>query len=225
MHASIEELLSLRDGEPAPDATTAHVAACARCCAELEQLRHVRTALAALPLQDPAPAAWAEITQRASRPARSPVAFVAAGFAAAAALALVGLLVAQMEKPASTAPSVAATTEPAPAGAAPVPSAPPSSTAAPKATNALDTEALMARSRLLEAALEHMRFEPQVVNAGTATTIATLEDRIALVDYRMNLDVEDPLSPEQSRRLWQQRVDLMNSLVNVRYAQLQRVSY
>ena len=83
----------------------------------------------------------------------------------------------------------------------------------------------MARSRLLEAALEHMRFEPQVVNAGTATTIATLEDRIALVDYRMNLDVEDPLSPEQSRRLWQQRVDLMDSLVNVRYAQLQRVSY
>jgi hypothetical protein len=224
MHASIEELLSLRDGEPTPDAATAHVAACARCRTELDQLRHVRTALAALPLEQPAPSVWNEITQRAARPARSPAAFVAAGFAAAAALALVGLLVVRMEKPEST-PSVATTAEPAPATAAPATSTPSSTDAAPKATAALDTEALIARSRLLEAALERMRFEPQVVNAGTAATIATLEEHIALVDYRMNLDVEEPLSPEQSRRLWKQRVELMDSLVNVRYAQLQRVSY
>src|SRR5262245_50705242 len=112
MHASIEELLSLRDGEPVTDATTAHVAACGRCRTELDQLRHVSTGLAALPLHDPAPSAWAEITQRASRPARSPVAFVAAGFAAAAALALVGLLVARMERPVPSAPPVAATAEP-----------------------------------------------------------------------------------------------------------------
>jgi hypothetical protein len=130
-----------------------------------------------------------------------------------------------MEKPAPSAPSVAGTADPTPAGAASVASTPPSSTAAPKATAALDTEALMARSRLLEAALEHMRYEPQVVNAGTAATIEALEDHIALVDYRMNLDADEPLSPEQARRLWQQRVDLMDSLVNVRYAQLQRVSY
>jgi hypothetical protein len=225
MHASIEELLSLRDGEPAAGATAAHVAGCARCRAELDQLRHVRSALGALPLQEPAPSAWARITQRAARPAYSPFALLATGFAAAAALGLVGLLVTRAQKPESAqAPAVATTTEPAAADSAPA-TAPPAATAGPAAVAATDTEALIARSRLLEAVLEKVRYEPQVVNAGTAATIATLEDHIALVDYRLNLEVEDPLSPEQSRRLWQQRVDLMDSLVNVRYAQLQRVSY
>jgi hypothetical protein len=216
MHASIEELLSLRDGEPGSQAAAAHVEDCARCRAELDQLRHVRTALAALPLQEPAPAAWAAITERAARPERSRrgVTMVSA-FAAAAALALIGLLVVRMNEPASTQmPAVAATTTPAPA---------PSATVAPPADP--DTEALIARSRLLEAALARVRYEPEVVNAGAAVTIEALEEHIALVDYRLNLDAEDPLPPEQSHRLWQQRVDLMDSLVSVRYAQLQRVSY
>jgi hypothetical protein len=86
-------------------------------------------------------------------------------------------------------------------------------------------DALVARSHQLEAALARMPAGPAVVNAGTAATIATLEDYLALVDYRLSRDVEEPLAPEESRLLWQQRVDLMNSLVNVRYAQLQRVDY
>jgi hypothetical protein len=215
MHASIEELLSLRDGEPGPQAAAAHVADCARCRTELDQLRHVRTALSALPLQEPAPSAWAEITARAARPERPRKALVlGSAFAAAAALALIGLLVARMQEPASTQAPALATTTPAPA-----PSTSPVTSAAP------DTEALIARSRRLEAALARVRYEPQVVNAGTAATIEALEEHIALVDYRLNLDAADPLPAEQSHRLWQQRVDLMDSLVSVRYAQLQRISY
>jgi hypothetical protein len=223
MHASIEELLSLRDGEPVAQAVTAHVAACAQCGVELDRLRRTRTALAALPLSEPAPASWAQIVQRAAaRPSGAGPWLFVAGFGVAAAVMVLAVLIAHLQQPAAPAPLASAQSQ-APARAP--------DGATPPATNAgtpvseLDTDALMQRSRRLEAALAAMSYEPRVVNAGTAATIATLEDHLAYVDYRLSMDVEDPLPPEQSRRLWQQRVDLMDSLVNVRYAQLQRIAY
>jgi len=219
MHASIEELLSLRDGEAGAEHAAAHVTGCTQCRTELDQLRHVRTALAALPLQEPAPAAWTEIMQRAAAaPPRSRALQLATGVAVAASLALVAMLVMRMKEPASTAPATTI------AGAAPTTTAAPAGTATAPATTD-DTEALIQRSHRLEAVLAAVRDEPEVMNVRTATTIATLEDHIAFVDYRLSMDAENPLPPEQSRRLWQQRVDLMDSLVNVRYAQLQRVAY
>ena len=215
MHANVEDLLSLRDGEPGSEPCAAHVATCAQCRDELNQLRNVRSALAALPMEEPAAMAWAGIAQRAAAPApRSRTRLLATGVAVAAAIGFAALLVVRLEKPAPTAPTIAATTPP--------------SNAAPAATataSPIDTETLIERSRQLEAVLAAVRDEPEVMNVRTATTIATLEDHIAVVDYRLSMDAEDPMPPEQSRRLWQQRVDLMDSLVNVRYAQLQRVAY
>jgi hypothetical protein len=223
MHASIEELLSLRDGED--DAAFAHVAGCAQCRAELERLRRARTALAELPLQQPAPSAWSGIQRHAARqPKHSRVWMFTSGMGVAAALMLVGLLVLRAERstpPVQPAP-LASTTSPAnDAGAQSATSA----TDAQSPATADSRDALIERSRQLEAALAAVRFDPQLVNAGTAATIETLQDHIAFVDYRLSMEAEDPLPPEQERRLWQQRVDLMDSLVNVRYAQLQRVSY
>lgn len=215
MHADIEELLSLRDGEPGTEQCAAHVAACAQCRNELNQLRHVRSALVALPMEALPATAWAAITRRAAAPPpRSRLRLLATGVAVAAALGFAALLVVRMERPTPTAPTIAGT-------------APPSNTA-PAATDTaapVDTETLIERSRQLEVVLAAVRDEPELMNVRTATTIATLEDHIAVVDYRLSMDAEDPLPPEQSRRLWQQRVDLMDSLVNVRYAQLQRVAY
>jgi hypothetical protein len=215
MHASLEELLSLRDSEPGSERYAAHVAACAQCRDELDQLRHVRSALAALPMETPVATAWAEIAQRAAAPEPQPrMRLLAIGVAVAAAIGFAALLVVRLEQPVTSAPTIAGTLPPsntAPAGSA---------TAAP-----VDTETLIERSRRLESLLAAVRAEPELMNVGTATTIATLEDHIAVVDYRLSMDAEDPLPPEQSRRLWQQRVDLMDSLVNVRYAQLQRVAY
>ena len=230
MHASIEELLSLRDGEG--DARAAHVAGCAECRTQLERLRRVRTALAELPLQEPGASTWIEIQRHAARQAGHPRMWMfASGLGVAAALMLVGLLVLRSEQ--------ATTTQPAPLASAASPSgnadASGSQTAGVQsATQSADAQsvpttdsrdALIERSRQLEAALAAVRFDPQLVNAGTAATIETLEDHIAFVDYRLSLESEDPLPPDQERRLWQQRVDLMDSLVNVRYAQLQRVAY
>ena len=58
-----------------------------------------------------------------------------------------------------------------------------------------------------------------MVRASTAGTIDELEESIARVDYRLYYGAERELTPVQAQRLWQERVDLMNSLVRVRYAQ------
>jgi hypothetical protein len=67
MHASIDHLLSLRDGEPADAATAAHVAECARCSAELRKLRETRAQLQSLPQLD-APSSFQEIQRAMARP-------------------------------------------------------------------------------------------------------------------------------------------------------------
>ncbi len=58
------------------------------------------------------------------------------------------------------------------------------------------------------------------ISVGTAATVAALEDRIALVDYQLNsASVQAGGNPELAQ-LWQQRVDLLQSLAAVRYAQV-----
>jgi predicted sulfurtransferase len=63
-----------------------------------------------------------------------------------------------------------------------------------------------------------------VMRAGTAATIANLEDRIAAIDYQLN-DPESQLSPEDEEIFWRERVRLMKLLVGMRYAQAQRTAF
>ena len=59
---------------------------------------------------------------------------------------------------------------------------------------------------------------PRVTSARSAGAIAELEDGIALVDYQLaQLDQTD-LDAATRRALWRKRVELMESLVTVRYA-------
>ena len=67
MHASIDHLLSLRDGEPVDAATAAHVEQCQRCSAELRKLRETRAKLQSLPQLD-APSSFQEIQRAMARP-------------------------------------------------------------------------------------------------------------------------------------------------------------
>ena len=60
--------------------------------------------------------------------------------------------------------------------------------------------------------------ERHAMRGSTAFTVAELEDRLALLDDRLTRVTLEPHAPEQAERLWQERVDLMNSLVQVRYA-------
>ncbi len=84
--------------------------------------------------------------------------------------------------------------------------------------------ALMVRSRELESDLRALPDQPQLAQAGTVATILELEDRIAAIDFILN-DAANRLTAEQSEAYWRERVRLMNSLVQLRYAQAQRNSF
>jgi hypothetical protein len=60
--------------------------------------------------------------------------------------------------------------------------------------------------------------ERRVMRGSTAFTVAELEDRLALLDDRLSRVTLEPNAPERSERLWRQRAEVMNSLVQVRYA-------
>ena len=92
----------------------------------------------------------------------------------------------------------------------------------PLQLNTLQT--LMTESRELESDLRDLPDKPRVMRAGTAATIANLEDRIAAIDYQLN-DPESQLSPEDEEIFWRERVRLMKLLVGMRYAQAQRTAF
>ena len=48
--------------------------------------------------------------------------------------------------------------------------------------------------------------------------MAELEDRLASVDDRLSLLSLEPNAPERAEALWRERVDVMHTLVQVRYA-------
>ena len=83
---------------------------------------------------------------------------------------------------------------------------------------------LMTESRELESNLRDLPAKPRVMRAGTAATIANIEDRIAAIDYQLN-DPESQLSPEDEEIFWRERVRLMKLLVGMRYAQAQRTAF
>lgn len=60
--------------------------------------------------------------------------------------------------------------------------------------------------------------EARVMRGSTAFTVSQLEDRLAFVDDRLSRITLEPNAPEHAERLWRERVELMNSLVQVRYA-------
>lgn len=202
-HPDIESLLALRD-DPAHDpAVAAHVEACAACRAELARLRALRDGLRALPPVPPGPELWARVIAAVEPPVRvvarrSRVRLMVAGIAASAAFgASVALMVLQGAPGSATAPD-----------ATPVALA----SAEPSVGD------LKLRSQRLEAVLAALESQPRVTTARSAGTIAELEDGIALVDFQLGQVEPDQRDSALQRALWKQRVELMESLVTVRYA-------
>lgn len=86
-----------------------------------------------------------------------------------------------------------------------------------------DLAALMVQSQVLERDLQALPAKPSMMRAGTAATIGDLEDRIAAIDHVLS-DTAVNLSEEQQQLYWRERVRLMESLVQLRYAQARRSS-
>jgi len=207
MHAGTEQLLTIRDGGLIDAATAQHVEHCDACREQLTELRQTREALRALPELEAPAGGWARIAASLERPT-SNTQWWAVGVAAAAAFFAIAVwrFAGAPESP-TTVGQVAMNT------AGPVIDA-----------DTPQLAELVSQSRRLEQLLRDLDANtPRVMNAGTAGTIAGLQDGIAYIDYGLSLD-DDRLSQAQSEQLWRQRVGLMNTLVQVRGAQLQPVS-
>ena len=226
MHASVEQLLNLRDAGAEAAEVVSHVAACEACQAELGRLHVIQIGLQQLPDFQVPEGSWELISKagKASAPGAGRPAltgwFWAASLAAGLAVAVVlfGLLGQVPGEPAEqmqadirgTTPTLVSQSSPTQVAAASVQQ---------------DLTSLMAQSRNLEWVLSAMPAGPQVVSADTAGTISVLEDRVAMIDYRLSMTEDPDLSSEQELKLWKERVGLMNSLVQVRYAQAQSASF
>lgn len=85
-------------------------------------------------------------------------------------------------------------------------------------------QALMVQSRQLESDLRALPEEPRVMRASTAATLSDIEDAVAAIDFQLN-DPRVQMTSEERELFWRERVRLMKSLVQLRYAQAQRTSF
>ncbi|MFL6547604.1 MAG: hypothetical protein ACJ8OJ_02860 [Povalibacter sp.] len=202
MHASIDQLLSIRDGEPVDAELLRHIARCGTCASELERLLRVQERMRSLEMPEPPAMAWERVRERAS--AREPVHSRRIAFAAAAALAataiLSGLWLRHSDSPSSAGPVVASGHE-------------------VQAQRAVSLEHLLAQSRELDEMLSSLPQRPAVERVAMAATIDTIEQRVQWLDQQLSYAPEVGLEPSQTYQLWRERVDLMDSLVKVRYAE------
>jgi hypothetical protein len=222
MHASVHELLSLRDDVVVDEAVAAHVRDCEECGVELSRLRALTAELRALPGKWVAPDRWGRIETAlalnvidlaALEP--PPVKSRKPGWglplaAAATVLVTVAAITWQGRRESTPEVEMARASETAPENL---------EGAAAAEAQITAQQALAERSRQLERVLAVLPEEPSVTRAGTALTLADLQDRIRWVDYRLALAEKAGTEPRQSEQLWQERVDLLNSLMAVRYAQ------
>ncbi len=74
---------------------------------------------------------------------------------------------------------------------------------------------LVSEAQMLERAFRTMRPETRVLTGRIAGAVAALEDRLQLLDVRFEQARMQRLSREKVIVLWQERVDLMDALVNV----------
>lgn len=189
-HLSMEQLIALRDGdrsEPGLAEAQLHFASCSCCQVELDRL-HQRTArLRALPILAPAGNEFPAVRQRMviERRQRYWRAAGTVGLAAAAALVLT-VIGRDIVHPTRL-----------------------------DAEQQLQTA--MSKSAQLEQRLRYWNSDKRVIDGQTAIVVIQLEDRIADLDARLQAATQQVRSAPTAEelKLWQQRVGLMNALVDV----------
>jgi hypothetical protein len=175
--------------------------------ARFDQLLTLEERLRALPQLAAEPDGWTavrdELARRSAAPGRrSRVVRWALAASVAMLAALVGL--AFFERDRSASQSVARTQ-------------------APTLTAADPIDALKARSRALDDLLAALPSRPAVERAGTSLPIETLEAQVQWLDHQLSLGGQGGVAAREAERLWRDRVEMMNSLVQLRYVEAQHV--
>jgi hypothetical protein len=222
MHPRTEDLLTVRDGEPVDAATSRAIADDARHSNDVERLRRVQNALCDLPELEPPAGAWKRIVEAEhdSRPRGGAWLKRAAGVGVAAAVAVAAVVyigsASRPDVPADVAANlppphdITGTTSPIPPGA----TMPLGGRVVPASYGALVQE-----SARLDGVLTRIPNQRSLMTGETAATIAGLEDRIAVIDEQLTFSTARNVPQPQRAALWSERVELMNALVHVRYAQ------
>jgi hypothetical protein len=82
---------------------------------------------------------------------------------------------------------------------------------------------LRARSQALEELLAAMPSRPAVERADTSLPIETLEAQVQWLDHQLSIAGAAREPAPDAEQLWRDRVEVMNSLVELRYVEAQRV--
>lgn len=190
-HLTMEQLLELREPgiEPGTAAQREHLEHCEACLLELDRLEQRAARLRALPTLRPARDQWPRVAARVNTVRRQRrIRWATAGAMALAASLALALLVKR-----------------------PLP-------AAPATSSEQELSSLMQRSRALEAAIGAYDPDARVLDGRTSRVASDLEDRIADVDRRLErteLAAPPGTGGPDVMQLWQERVGLLDALVDV----------
>lgn len=202
MHADFQELLKLRDAAPLDAGIAAHVARCRECTLELERLRDLKAALRGLAQLSPPSHVWQAIGDRIEgTPPRA--GYRHWGVGAAAAFLIVGILALVQIRYSHPGLGLVAH------GASPDADGQP-------------LQRLVMRSQQLEDLLGRLPPRPSVERAATSAAIDDLQTRIQVLDLQLDTLRSGDQERDRARRLWNARVQLLHSLIDVRYAEALR---
>ena len=203
-HLTTEQLLELREPglEPGLDGARAHLATCEACRAELRLIDQRVARLRALATPRPGRDHFLEIRSKyVAERRRKRIRW--AGIGSLALAASVALVVLALDGPMggradglSIGPAYAVATD-----------------------GDADLAAIIARSQELEEALRVYDPDSRMIDARTATIAARIEDQLSTVDRQIELfgalDRSVPERQAERLRLWNERVGLLNALMDV----------
>ena len=205
MHLSIEQLLD-DPGLTTQAEIQKHLENCSRCRLEVQSIRQTQHRLVSLPQLEAPEQSWTNIQaalHAPSRPSRSGVWYVAA----AASVAVLAVLIIN-QRPAEETLEAA-----------------PSRSLSENAGANEGIVTLMEQSRHLDLVLQELPNRPRVERVAMAATLDSIEGRIQWLDMQLTYASAAESDDARTQTLWRERVDLMDSLVKVRYAQAGRASF
>ena len=211
MHPRLEHLLSLRDGEPVDAAIREHASGCSRCAATLREADELRSRLRALPQVGAAKDGWSALQVRLGEHRAATLRRAwGARVAVAASVAVIAVAIGWRLADTSLEQSADARAKPAPLTA--------------EQALALDRVAqLQTQSDALDEMLVALGDRPAVERAGSTLPIDALESQVQWVDHQLSSG-DAALEPASAEQLWRERVEALNSLVQLRYVEAQRIS-
>ena len=207
MHPRIDQLLSWRDGAPVDVATREHAEQCATCAAAVRRLTERQRSLQELPQFEAPDIEYARILARAQE-VKSPVDSHRNRWRAIAAAAIVAVVAAEFivdREPKLSSQQADANV----ADAVPL----------RHELGDASVARLVEQSRELDQLLQKLPPRPEVQRVSMAGTVDRIEQRVQWLDVQLSSVPAGAADDSVSHRLWRERVDLMDSLVAMRYAE------